>query len=133
MCQSAGWTSSANQLAFASVAPQAFGEEHVASSARGSVLTLRSKRALCLQAFDEEHVDLDQERTGAVLYLHQQACRVSAALRCCCCCCCGGSGRWAALLLVGPQGAGLPLRPSTHACCNVAHGRSPAPRSARCR
>lgn len=29
------------------------------------------------QAFDEEHVDLDQERTGAVLYLHQQARRVS--------------------------------------------------------
>ncbi|KAL4452659.1 hypothetical protein ABPG75_008321 [Micractinium tetrahymenae] len=28
------------------------------------------------QAFDEEHVDLDQERTGAVLYLHQQARRV---------------------------------------------------------
>ncbi len=29
------------------------------------------------QAFDEEHVELDQERTGAVLYLHQQARRVS--------------------------------------------------------
>lgn len=28
------------------------------------------------QAFDEDHVDLDQERTGAVLYLHQQAHRV---------------------------------------------------------
>ncbi|KAI7838347.1 hypothetical protein COHA_007915 [Chlorella ohadii] len=28
------------------------------------------------QAFDEEHVELDQERTGAVLYLHQQARRV---------------------------------------------------------
>lgn len=32
------------------------------------------------QAFDEEHVDLDQERTGAVLYLHQQARRVSQEL-----------------------------------------------------
>lgn len=28
------------------------------------------------QAFDEEHVDLDQERTGAVLYLHEKAHRV---------------------------------------------------------
>lgn len=28
------------------------------------------------QAFDEEHVDLDQERTGCVLYLHEQAHRV---------------------------------------------------------
>lgn len=28
------------------------------------------------QAFDEAHVDLDQERTGAVLYLHEQAHRV---------------------------------------------------------
>lgn len=39
------------------------------------------------QAFDEEHVDLDQERTGAVLYLHQQARRVSRILGVSCSAC----------------------------------------------
>lgn len=38
------------------------------------------------QAFDEEHVGLDQEKTGAVLYLHQQARRVSR-----------GVGQWGGL------------------------------------
>lgn len=33
------------------------------------------------QAFDEQHVDMDHERTGVVLYLHQQASKVGGAAR----------------------------------------------------
>ncbi len=40
-------------------------------------LLQRAHLLLALQAFDEEHVALDQERSGAALYLHQQARRVS--------------------------------------------------------
>lgn len=32
------------------------------------------------QAFDEAHLPLDQQRSGAALYLHQQARRVSRRL-----------------------------------------------------
>ena len=48
------------------------------------------------QAFDEDHVDLDQERTGAVLYLHTQAHRV----------------RW--VCVAGMVGGGIPHQPRSH-------------------